>query len=269
MKSRHHCSSRRRVHGFTLVELLVVIGIVAILAALIFPAISKARFNAKVVQCSNNYRQWAIAVATYASDDGKGRLPSFPLPVDAMQGYSSIEPWFVSYGMVTNMATHGVVLSMWFCPLRPQRFEVHQNNFRMKYGREMVTPADMVEEWLHIQHGAFVGPDLNWWVPRRLGDSKLEFPDPNLMISRTSEPWPRRMDDPTVATQPIISDWIVGEWDESSRSAIFGGGSGGHVRGSEMVNINAGFADGHVETRPASRLQWQARPGHGYHVYIY
>lgn len=65
--------------GFSLVELLVVLGVVAILAGLLLPATLRAQFNSKVSVCLSQYRQWGIAASVYAADDGKGRLPSFRL----------------------------------------------------------------------------------------------------------------------------------------------------------------------------------------------
>jgi prepilin-type N-terminal cleavage/methylation domain-containing protein len=174
--------------AFTVMELLVVIAVIAVLVSMLLPAISYAKFRARVTTCSNNYRQWAVAVAFYATEDGKGRLPSFPLPVDKMVQYRSLEPWFVPFPMVTNMATHGVTVPMWFCPLRAERFEVQRENFRRSTGRDLATPGDLVYEYEKNEGAAFAGPDLFWWVPRRLGQSSIEFPDPKLMKTRVPDP---------------------------------------------------------------------------------
>ena len=53
--------------GFTLVELLAVMAIISILMALLLPAISKARFQARVLECKNNLRQVGIAINMYSS----------------------------------------------------------------------------------------------------------------------------------------------------------------------------------------------------------
>ena len=64
----------RKRSGFTLVELLVVIGIIAILVALLLPALGKAREAASSVQCMSNQRQVALAIFGFANDH-RGYIP--------------------------------------------------------------------------------------------------------------------------------------------------------------------------------------------------
>lgn len=67
-------------HGFTLVELLVVIAIIAILAALLLPALSNARHHANRIYCMNNHRQLAIAWRMYSDDNQDKLLYASELP---------------------------------------------------------------------------------------------------------------------------------------------------------------------------------------------
>jgi prepilin-type N-terminal cleavage/methylation domain-containing protein/prepilin-type processing-associated H-X9-DG protein len=69
-------ASRRRAsnHAFTLVELLVVIGIISVLISILLPSLNKARRQAQAVQCLSNLRQIGMLMSQYAAES-KGVLP--------------------------------------------------------------------------------------------------------------------------------------------------------------------------------------------------
>ncbi|TAK92891.1 MAG: type II secretion system protein [Verrucomicrobia bacterium] len=72
--ARIQMSPTQRQQGFTLIELLVVIAIIAILSAMLLPALSRAKLKAERAMCLSNQKQLTFAWMMYADDNG-GRLP--------------------------------------------------------------------------------------------------------------------------------------------------------------------------------------------------
>jgi prepilin-type N-terminal cleavage/methylation domain-containing protein len=79
--------------AFTLIELLVVIAIIAILTALLLPALSQAQTKARSTHCVSNLRQWGLAFRQYA-DDNKDFLPRRGQGVQPLAQIDRPEDWF-------------------------------------------------------------------------------------------------------------------------------------------------------------------------------
>jgi prepilin-type N-terminal cleavage/methylation domain-containing protein/prepilin-type processing-associated H-X9-DG protein len=107
-----HIARAPRGGGFTLIELLVVIAVIAILAALLLPALSKAKEQAILVDCKNNERQQLLALTMYAHDN-KDFLPD---------DLGANQPWDMRDFSGDDLAHEGAPYKVWYDPGTAQKF---------------------------------------------------------------------------------------------------------------------------------------------------
>ncbi len=108
MKKKRNC---RLGDGFTLIELLVVVAIIAILAAMLLPALSQARERARAAQCMSNLKQIGLAMLMYVED-----YQYLPAHDTMVSGIGNDRFWFGLANRYLGKDTSAAGSSVWRCP---------------------------------------------------------------------------------------------------------------------------------------------------------
>jgi prepilin-type N-terminal cleavage/methylation domain-containing protein/prepilin-type processing-associated H-X9-DG protein len=222
--------SHRR--ALTLVELLVVVAIIALLAAMLLPALSSAKANTKLVACGSNLRQLEIAFQSYAADNGGYLTQNVPLAGEfnssTIATSLATNAWVYGDMKELNEATNAVLVkSGEVYPYTPQTGAYH-------------CPADSVLAggWPRVRSYS-----MNSWIgstdmelAQELNPYRIFLKDSDLAAGMPASIWVH-VDEHTAS---LNDGWFEVTMDDSTPFIKLPA-----TRHQNAYNLN--FADGHVE----------------------
>jgi prepilin-type processing-associated H-X9-DG protein len=247
--------------AFTLVEMLLVLGLIITLLSILAPSLQRARFQNRVVCCSTTLHQWGLASVMYAQDN-RDWLPSHPVP------FGGANTFDVGVQTAKAFEHYGVIKELWICPTTPASIIDGWRKF-LAFSEIWITQT--VDGQIN---GYYLIPGYSWWVPRPLanymGGSYL-FP---LREIGTGRRFVRRITDNSAKYLPIMTDIVLKapsgrystpyiknndpvDWDSwklITRGEVRGV-FGYHAWAGHLRNVNWLFADGHVETHAANTVR--------------